>query len=158
VAVRIDGNGGMMIDAKNLETRDDGGIRAAPPSGNRLLVIDDNEPLTHWIEIAARRLGYDVMVADNIARCPDLADHPPNLILLDLHHGAAARPSASDLPSLARWGAPIVLISGDDAGALAEAEAAYRARGWPMEGCLSKPFALADFRALLLRHRAEALR
>jgi CheY-like chemotaxis protein len=143
-----------MVDADGLETSSAGSAAAASLSGNRLLVIDDNEQLAHWIEIAARRLGYEVITADSIARCPDLTDRPPNLILLDLHHDGAARPAAIELPALARWGAPIVLISGDDADVLAEAEAAYRARGWPMEGSLSKPFDLSTLRQLLLRHRA----
>jgi len=142
-----------MVDADYFETRDEACARAAPPSGSRLLVIDDNQALAHWIEIAARRLGYDVTIADGIASCPDLTDQPPNLILLDLHHGAAAPSDAIEIPALARWGAPIVLISGDDVGALAEAETAYRARGWPVAGSLSKPFSLATLRQLLQRNR-----
>lgn len=131
------------------------GAHAQPPrAANRLLIIDDNEPLTRWIEIAASRLGYAVTTADGIARCPDLADDPPRLILLDLHHDAA-HPDAVELPALARWGTPIVLMSGDDLDALAAAEAAYRARGWPMAGFLGKPFSLSSLRQLLLRYRGE---
>jgi CheY-like chemotaxis protein len=145
-----------MTDTKRFETtRDEPGADPAAATGNRLLIIDDNEPLAHWIGIAARRLGYDVTTADGIASCPDLTDDPPRLILLDLHHGGAERPAAIEDAALARCGAAIVLMSGDSVDRLAAAEAAYRARGWPMAGCLSKPFSLATLRQLLLRYRAE---
>src|SRR5438093_273241 len=106
-------------------------------AGKRVLIVDDDESIREFVEMALEDEGYDVVSAEHGAAALDVLNEGlPNLILLDMA-----------MPVMDGWEfarqyrarpgphAPIVVVT-------AAREAAERARQISADNYLAKPFDL----------------
>lgn len=118
-----------------------------PTSAGEVLVVDDDESIRTFVELALDGQGYAVITAPNGAVALDLADkRQPDLILLDMR-----------MPIMDGWTfartyrshpgrrAPIVVIT-------AAPDAGERAAEIHADGFLGKPFDLDELLALVERY------
>ena len=116
-------------------------------SGERILVVDDDDSIRDMIEIVLAAEGYAVRTAAHGAAALELVEEsPPRLILLDMR-----------MPVLDGWGfarayrqrpgphAPIVVLT-------AARDAAARAAEIQADGYLGKPFNLGELLDLVDQH------
>ncbi|MFA7430520.1 MAG: response regulator [Rhodospirillaceae bacterium] len=123
----------------------------APPSGVRVLVVEDDAVNRIVAMEMLRTAGHEVnSAADGLEGVARIArDEPPyDVVLLDLHmpvlDGADALRRIRELPDRARSGVPAILLSAD----VTEA-ARKRGRDAGADAFLTKPFEAADLFAVL---------
>lgn len=113
-----------------------------------VLVCDDHAMIRRLITELLSRAGHRAREADSVdAAWTELADEPPDLLILDLHLGARSGTEVIDRvradPGLANL--PVILLSGDfDDGA-------SWARELGADAVLPKPFDLDAFTATVER-------
>ncbi len=112
----------------------------------RVLVVDDDESIRQFIELALSDDGYDVTCAAEGGAALELATSaPPNLILLDMRMpGMDGWRFAQAYRKTPRPHAPIVVLT-------AARDAAEYAAQIKADGYLAKPFDLADLMRLVKR-------
>src|SRR5947208_1289034 len=116
-------------------------------TSSRILVVDDDDSIRSFVELALGSEGYGVVTAPNGARALVLAtERHPDLILLDMR-----------MPVMDGWAfarayrgqdgphAPIVVIT-------AATDAGGRAAEIDADGFLGKPFDLDELLALVARY------
>ena len=115
-------------------------------AGKRLLVIDDDESIRHFIELAFGDEGYDVRGAADAHAALELLDQwPPHVILLDMRmpgmdgHGFAEQYRSRPGPR-----APLVVLT-------AARDAAASARQVEADAWLAKPFDLVELIEIVAR-------
>jgi two-component system, chemotaxis family, chemotaxis protein CheY len=117
-----------------------------PGANGPILVVDDDDVILGFIEMALKDEGYEVLQAPNGAAALELTrSHQPGLILLDMKmpvmDGWAFAKAYFEEP---RARAPIVVMT-------AAADAARRAEDIGAEAYLPKPFDLDDLLILVGR-------
>jgi CheY-like chemotaxis protein len=115
----------------------------------RVLVVDDDEPIRNVVADVLSDEGYDVSVAvDGSEALTSCRESCPDLILLDLNMpGVDGRQFLAEYRRDAGRHAPVVIFSA--------VQSAYRvAADVAADGFLSKPFLIADLAATVRRHLA----
>jgi EAL domain-containing protein (putative c-di-GMP-specific phosphodiesterase class I)/ActR/RegA family two-component response regulator len=121
---------------------------------NRLLVVDDQEDILDFAAQVGESMGYAVALAATAEEFfAELREFGPTLIALDLQ--MPGTDGIELLRYLGRQGVrvPLLISSGMDARVLTSAERFGRSMGLDIAGVLQKPLMLADFEAVLARHR-----
>jgi two-component system chemotaxis response regulator CheY len=115
-------------------------------SGRSILVVDDDESIRQFVEMALTDEGYDVVTAaDGLAALAVIARATPDLILLDMRMPVMDGWSfAAAYRGTPRPHAPIAVLT-------AARDAAQYAAEVNADAFLPKPFELADLSALVHR-------
>ena len=113
--------------------------------GKRVLVVDDDESIREFVEMALTDDGYDVATADDGASALEvLKDFAPEVILLDMRmagmDGWSFARAYKELPDRA----PILVLT-------AARDAALSAADIEADAFLAKPFELRDLLGLVAR-------
>jgi two-component system chemotaxis response regulator CheY len=112
----------------------------------RILIVDDDESIRQFIEMALTDRGYEIVTAEHgRAALESIAAHPPDLILLDMR-----------MPVMDGWAfaqayrttrpphAPVIVLT-------AARDAAQSAQEIAADAVLAKPFDLRDLMQLIRR-------
>ncbi|MCU0976675.1 MAG: EAL domain-containing response regulator [Steroidobacteraceae bacterium] len=121
---------------------------------NRLLVVDDQEDILDFAAQVAESMDYAVALAASADEFyARLGEFGPTLIVLDLQ--MPGTDGIELLRYLGRRGVrvPLLISSGMDSRVLTSAERFGRSVGLDISGVLQKPLMLAEFEAVLARHR-----
>jgi two-component system, chemotaxis family, chemotaxis protein CheY len=118
----------------------------------RVLVVDDDETISEFVEMALSDEGYDVVTAPHGAAALQVITEQgnPSLILLDMRMPVMDGWQFSrEYRALAGPKAPIVVLT-------AAADAAQSAQQINADGYLSKPFDLSDLIDLVGRYASAS--
>jgi DNA-binding response OmpR family regulator len=121
-------------------------------STNRLLIIDDGPDITRVIEVAARRLGFEVLTIHDTDQFEKaLGQIKPTIIMLDI--AMPGRDGMELIGHLAAGNYPgkVVVMSGSDPRYIQMSSTIARTRGLAVAGTLAKPFRKQQVTDLLTR-------
>ncbi|MEO5902078.1 MAG: response regulator transcription factor [Ilumatobacteraceae bacterium] len=115
----------------------------------RVLIVDDEPQIRRALMLNLRVRGYDVDEAESGEQALErIADHPPDIVLLDL--GLPGRDGISTLELLRRWSdVPVIVLTARDDDATK-----VRALDAGADDYITKPFGMAE----LLSRLAATLR
>ena len=121
---------------------------------DRLLIIDDEIEIRHFVGTIGRRLGFDVQETGD----PDefrrkIGDYAPTVVVMDLNMPRADGIELLRVLAEERCTAAILLLSGADARVLNTAQRLGSTQGLQMAGALQKPVLLEELEARLERAR-----